>query len=198
MRGATFYCSIGCANFLLISIHAPHARSDARIAVKPMRMTPFQSTLLMRGATTRTNTRLATMCTYFNPRSSCEERHKHNSPYTISDSISIHAPHARSDLHRVLPQCPPFRISIHAPHARSDIKVSFELQHSLIFQSTLLMRGATDADDSSVAARDISIHAPHARSDDDHARDQAPAVISIHAPHARSDRPFCVLRMDRS
>ena len=55
--------------------------------------------------------------------------------------ISIHAPHARSDEGIVIRPIEPI-ISIHAPHARSD----FNFQSSAffpVFQSTLLMRGAT-------------------------------------------------------
>ena len=54
----------------------------------------------------------------FNPRSSCEERLY--SVVVIDElRISIHAPHARSDL--PLPAEPlADDISIHAPHARSD------------------------------------------------------------------------------
>ena len=79
------------------------------------------------------------------------------------------------------------------------------------FQSTLLMRGATqgragearrkehfnprssceerhEADHDSVLRSHISIHAPHARSDPPGAFHQmATEGISIHAPHARSD-----------
>ena len=79
----------------------------------------FQSTLLMRGAT---------------PPACAANPHQH---------ISIHAPHARSDVqdrHRQIL----FRISIHAPHARSDLLMSARSSLcSSIFQSTLLMRGAT-------------------------------------------------------
>ena len=79
---------------------------------------------------------------YFNPRSSCEERRDDwdESPQRIA--ISIHAPHARSDLSE-------------RPPSRRRGK----------FQSTLLMRGATIADADSRTPVDISIHAPHARSD---------------------------------
>ena len=76
----------------------------------------------------------------FNPRSSCEERLR----LTVSSStitISIHAPHARSDLIPA-PCLARFDISIHAPHARSDSRIASALA-SGIFQSTLLMRGAT-------------------------------------------------------
>ena len=124
-----------------ISIHAPHARSDDRCLPSAASITnfnprssceerrmaayiqqackEFQSTLLMRGAT---------------PPACAANPHQH---------ISIHAPHARSDVqdrHRQIL----FRISIHAPHARSDL----EPHHR-------------------VALIGISIHAPHARSDPD-------------------------------
>ena len=102
MRGAT-WVFIDIHKHRNISIHAPHARSDARVATP---LTPIQ---------------------YFNPRSSCEERRaKLHSQFAagmtfqstllmrgatcrleidaIFDSISIHAPHARSDT--------PLRISI--------------------------------------------------------------------------------------
>ena len=123
-----------------ISIHAPHARSDI-FSASSHRQTPdfnprssceerrkrhgerrkrkqFQSTLLMRGATTellkagmsveisihaphaRSDSRIrsrATTAGNFNPRSSCEERPGRHCVWTSADDISIHAPHARSD-----------------------------------------------------------------------------------------------------
>ena len=57
----------------LISIHAPHARSDSSRIASALASGIFQSTLLMRGATIRT-ARNSTRSSYFNPRSSCEER----------------------------------------------------------------------------------------------------------------------------
>ena len=56
-----------------ISIHAPHARSDTSPFTASVGNSPFQSTLLMRGAT------------------------KPSFLATPPSSISIHAPHARSD-----------------------------------------------------------------------------------------------------
>ena len=57
-----------------------------------------------------------------------------------------------------------------------------------LFQSTLLMRGATFSFlEESEAEADISIHAPHARSDVIQLVDILSRQISIHAPHARSD-----------
>ena len=136
-----------------------------------------------------TRTGLSKTLSDFNPRSSCEERRAIDcnvcNDITIFQStllmrgatamyldgepitsISIHAPHARSDaisspgivyqirnfnprssceerLGTVRDEQGYFSISIHAPHARSD-KLFF-LSTSCIspFQSTLLMRGAT-------------------------------------------------------
>ena len=124
-----------------ISIHAPHARSDAKLRPPARRMRRFQSTLLMRGATGQLY--------------QCLEQYQ----------ISIHAPHARSDDFLCDLCGVDGDISIHAPHARSDgtLEVGFG-QHL------------------------ISIHAPHARSD---VKPSSLAAIdddiSIHAPHARSD-----------
>ena len=77
---------------------------------------------------------------YFNPRSSCEER-RHTLFIEQRNVISIHAPHARSDVRRSKADVG-HAISIHAPHARSDI-ASRILIFARRFQSTLLMRGAT-------------------------------------------------------
>ena len=146
-----------------ISIHAPHARSDSVLLPVNSALRLFQSTLLMRGATIM-------MC-YSGPR----------------PSISIHAPHARSDdgpaiLDRArqyfnprssceerhelsVVEFPEYRISIHAPHARSDLMPSCSFRPKIVFQSTLLMRGATRGFQHVGTWRFISIHAPHARSD---------------------------------
>ena len=99
----------------------------------------------MRGAT-RCPRSPCTNDTYFNPRSSCEERHVDGTLLVIPTVISIHAPHARSDLSLLLHLC-----------------------HTSIFQSTLLMRGATLVPVAvPLSVRLISIHAPHARSDENH------------------------------
>ena len=103
--------------------------------------TSFQSTLLMRGAT-----------------------HIPAADIHIKKQISIHAPHARSDIKIGADSSGLRKISIHAPHARSDLPPT-TFQASCRFQSTLLMRGATPLVDARLANRGISIHAPHARSD---------------------------------
>ena len=74
MRGATFRGQKFELGYF-ISIHAPHARSDERWRrFCTIARRKFQSTLLMRGATTDLRDNRATFL-YFNPRSSCEERH---------------------------------------------------------------------------------------------------------------------------
>ena len=99
----------------------------------------------------------------FNPRSSCEERQDADKLCRACALISIHAPHARSDkiifidvINLVISIHAPharsddylasffflYEISIHAPHARSD-DIELKTQISALFQSTLLMRGAT-------------------------------------------------------
>ena len=124
---------------------------------------------------------------HFNPRSSCEERPVLYFVGVCFNQISIHAPHARSDGHAAHKGNRPALISIHAPHARSDgcftrtacQIIDFNPRSSCEerrrardeswrpgeFQSTLLMRGATDASHARLARSSISIHAPHARSD---------------------------------
>ena len=78
----------------------------------------FQSTLLMRGATRHCSLR-PSRGRYFNPRSSCEERRQPYRAKSGTKSISIHAPHARSDPSLLIIALF-VNISIHAPHARSD------------------------------------------------------------------------------
>ena len=123
----------------------------------------FQSTLLMRGATCSSHS-FRRVSSYFNPRSSCEER---LSPIIRAIVLAIF----QSTLlmrgatsARVLDDVAE-QISIHAPHARSDFLA--------IAKPTLSI---------------ISIHAPHARSDERiRSRVHIANIISIHAPHARSD-----------
>ena len=80
---------------------------------------------------------------HFNPRSSCEERHGLSTLRRWEILISIHAPHARSDVAAVEVDHRGKEISIHAPHARSDMAEPVAACHDKLFQSTLLMRGAT-------------------------------------------------------
>ena len=166
----------------------------------------FQSTLLMRGATTQGL--LVVKCSLFQSTLLMRGATNGKDFFELPDTISIHAPHARSDFTaRAVVSCS--MISIHAPHARSDFSAlpvplaHIKFQSTLLmrgatlppendtmtfsFQSTLLMRGATRADCVLPVGLSISIHAPHARSDEDDPELAAWQNISIHAPHARSD-----------
>ena len=100
---------------------------------------------------------------YFNPRSSCEERQVRKCKDCRQMSISIHAPHARSDFNaRADKTDKKFQSTLLMRGAtRSVISSSFASG----FQSTLLMRGATWVGAQGRGNKEISIHAPHARSD---------------------------------
>ena len=172
------------AKFVGISIHAPHARSDS---FDTGMMSPYVNfnprssceerpqVVTARCSAQNFNPRssceerLAMIVLFvvfddFNPRSSCEERRQSFDHSLATVRISIHAPHARSDLLSRSRGCRN-GISIHAPHARSD---GYELHGNdsqedfnprssceerlsqpcsylwyVLFQSTLLMRGAT-------------------------------------------------------
>ena len=124
---------------------------------------------------------------YFNPRSSCEERLSSVGAGNVATSISIHAPHARSDEEhgKAYDQQ---RISIHAPHARSDWRRRIRTASVARFQSTLLMRGATAAADK--ATQEASFQSTLLMRGATFASAilvPLADVISIHAPHARSD-----------
>ena len=117
VRGATIY-PINYTKICLISIHAPRERSDMTASGEQHLCQPFQSTLLVRGAT----------------------------GYYISNvviyDISIHAPRERSDFfYNILTIVAD--ISIHAPRERSDLEQQVRRGGDDIFQSTLLVRGAT-------------------------------------------------------
>ena len=167
----------------------------------------FQSTLLMRGATSTYPplcVRLKKFQSTLLMRGATDAYGKGPGWY----AISIHAPHGRSDLtpsafaatpaeFNSRSSCEERRhpmlllshrsISIHAPHARSDDRLSLIIQYSFEFQSTLLMRGATCSTSSS-ASRRIFQSTLLMRGATAAARNQfCPRRISIHAPHAKSD-----------
>ena len=168
---------------------------------------------------------------HFNPRSPCGERHVHRVrpvgraqfqstlpmrgatiialTSAVLAIISIHAPHAGSDIVAQLlfvpslyfnPRspcgerrtCPPstcqtcrFQSTLPMRGATNPL---IGIAARQAFQSTLPMRGATHLSSDSRATRKISIHAPHAGSDVSSLNSYLfPAYISIHAPHAGSD-----------
>ena len=125
---------------------------------------------------------------HFNPRSSCEERQQGYITYRAGvwkvfqstllmrgatldhdhvvrvTGISIHAPHARSDFG--YQACHFLRIDFNPRSSCEERQIYITLaDDTLVFQSTLLMRGATHAGRNRLPDGCISIHAPHARSD---------------------------------
>ena len=78
-------------------------------------------------------------------------------------------------------------ISIHAPRERSDLNAQNLQIIEFTFQSTLLVRGATEITNLSHDLALISIHAPRERSDKIILPFNLGYVISIHAPRERSD-----------
>ena len=171
----------------LVSIHAPHARGDTCTSTRATSTSGFQSTPLMRGATSRSSlarsfssflfqsTPLMRGATRggrgsvstgrcFNPRPSCEGRHREGCRRRPRIRVSIHAPHARGDVSRAA-RALVDEVSIHAPHARGDhrrrryrlgrlrfnprpsCEGRLRPRHQPLpysrFQSTPLMRGAT-------------------------------------------------------
>ena len=79
-------------------------------------------------------------------------------------------------------------ISIHAPRAGSDQAFTLTGEQAMKFQSTLPVRGATDAEPAPHTSQSISIHAPRAGSDPSVISCvEVVPVISIHAPRAGSD-----------
>ena len=183
MRGATRR-SLRIFSTEQISIHAPHARSDSSVSSRrqptrhfnprssceerPVRGlesalgTLFQSTLLMRGATRRGG-HGADARADFNPRSSCEERldcgiHAAGPPnFNPRSSCEERRAGEAGQLSRIL-----FQSTL---LMRGATSAPSHYGRAQPFQSTLLMRGATQFRVIPEDARLISIHAPHARSD---------------------------------
>jgi len=102
-----------------ISIHAPNEGSDSRAPLSVLGEFLFQSTLPMKGATSKGISHLF---------------------YRI---ISIHAPNEGSDIIQAYVKRVIVYISIHAPNEGSDSFGISENKPLFIFQSTLPMKGAT-------------------------------------------------------
>ena len=149
------FCSIFQSTLLMRGATSAASKISAAVG--------FQSTLLMRGATCRQHVqqRQQRRISIHAPHARSDGQQSDERPQR--PDISIHAPHARSDKLQA-DILTALIISIHAPHARSDLMAVF-LSDKAVFQSTLLMRGATRVDGSHDFRTIISIHAPHARSD---------------------------------
>ena len=154
-----------------ISIHAPHTRSDIRCGYTGDKTCKFQSTPLIRGAT--------------------------SSQAALEFCLMLFqsTPLIRGATYADFLQQKSVRISIHAPHTRSDQPDYHYSVEAATFQSTPLIRGATISQACSSRRASISIHAPHTRSDKARAQEAREREISIHAPHTRSDRPHTIDRV---
>ena len=162
MRGATLSLRAWLRP-LLISIHAPHARSDHGHALHPHENGDF------------------------NPRSSCEERlsvlEQQCTRHLFQSTLLMRGATYALTIGRGVD-----KISIHAPHARSD-GVFFDDQSAVKdFNPRSSCEERLARDTRRFLCQQISIHAPHARSDRCMvSASNAHVIISIHAPHARSD-----------
>ena len=124
----------------IISIHAPLTGSDEKYLLSTFRLHGFQSTLPLRGATSRDFARKHRGI-YFNPRSPYGER-----PATSRHTFSV----------------PGFQSTLPLRGATWDTGQSANGQ---LFQSTLPLRGATWPHQTAIAPHAISIHAPLTGSD---------------------------------
>ena len=162
IRGATGKPYIHSIMYL-ISIHAPHTRSD----LAPQNAPPVSPVISIHAPHTRSD--------------GCHGLHGGNR------EISIHAPHTRSDVPNRTTHTLTYSISIHAPHTRSDDRLRHHKSPSRYFnpRSSYEERPQQPAR----ISRDlqISIHAPHTRSDNSRPLNAELLKISIHAPHTRSD-----------
>ncbi len=100
--------------------------------------------------------------------------------------ISIHSPHTRGDMRRSLPV---FRAYYFNPLPSYEGRLGMGVSSPDVFrfQSTLLIRGETDAQAIFIAQAKISIHSPYARGDRARESPSGSVNISIHSPHTRED-----------
>ena len=145
-----------------ISIHAPHARSDDEHKVQwvctqiSIHAPHARSDQLPRRPTSRAR--------YFNPRSSCEERQADGTAEKSKGTFQSTLLMRGATCYDILHGCRRLKnISIHAPHARSDLREHRPFPVPACI--SILMRGATFCLTIGGLAELISIHAPHARSD---------------------------------
>ena len=161
MRGATRGCCCRVRG-AEISIHTPHAGSDCPVSQNLSIRRHFnphspcgERRAKKPGHIDRAN---------FNPHSPCGERRYICMEYPINPPISIHTPHAGSD--------------VHIPHYRALI-LNFN-PHSPCGERRFAHRQDSPSES-------ISIHTPHAGSDRWERGEINPTPISIHTPHAGSD-----------
>ena len=161
MRGATDQYK-PCVYLENISIHTPHAGSDAAQPDSSSSVDIFQSTLPMRGATTR----ICDIRRVSRFQSTLPMR-RATRPGRVEPNvsfISIHTPHAGSDYMAGPPDISS-EISIHTPHAGSD---RYPTACTYYFS-------------------DFNPHSPCGERPGHRQRVQRAVQISIHTPHAGSD-----------
>ena len=147
----------------------------------------FQSTLPMRGATMeKLNTKRDRQ--NFNPHSPCGERPSSFHPAFLICLISIHTPHAGSDV--VLPVllgCDTDNFNPHSPCGERHVRrLQYRIQ-SNNFNPHSPCGERRRRRCYTVRISQISIHTPHAGSDRYQTNIGGYDCISIHTPHAGSD-----------
>ena len=150
-------------SLLEISIHAPRAGCDASLPSMHVRLSVFQSTHPVRGATFPAQREAADAV------------------------ISIHAPRVGCDAHvRRRRSCKTHfnpRTPCGARHSGVQAKAE-----TYEFQSTHPVRGATDLSHTTHFINNISIHAPRVGRDSLEAPIHEQTLISIHAPRVGRDQ----------
>ena len=163
MRGATVWLHLERIAYT-ISIHAPHARSDVTVTDAGAVTfgisihAPHARSDALRYQLKERYKR------YFNPRSSCEERRLIGEPEYDKDNFN---PRSSCEERR---RCVPdggraLDISIHAPHARSDVFKDFIVLLEVNFNPRSSCEERHVDGTLFIIPIIISIHAPHARSD---------------------------------
>jgi len=162
VRGETM-CKLDLEELYRISIHSPRAGRDTRTMLGRSKDCQFQSTLPVRGETSA-GLFFSSVLPNFNPLSPCGER------LTKATKRSIPA------YFNPLSPC------------GERLRPLFEFTPLEVFQSTLPVRGETDADEGISRVRPISIHSPRAGRDQQRKRRCLKMTwISIHSPRAGRD-----------
>ena len=125
----------------IISIHAPRTGSDGTSAERLCGHDYFNPR--SPHGERQNNGRQCFLRHHFNPRSPHGERRYSFLAARRHSSISIHAPRTGSDPTKCT-RCEECQISIHAPRTGSDLAGKRGEETSILFQSTLPARGATE------------------------------------------------------
>ena len=142
-----------------ISIHTPHAGSDPGFIAAFLNRVDFNPHSPC-GERPDTTDHCQHTLTNFNPHSPCGERPTHDRHIKADLLISIHTPHAGSDIFKHIFHKPQRYFNPHSPCGERPGQ-SFIPLFRIQFQSTLPMRGATAAQNQSVIVpQDFNPHSP--------------------------------------